>query len=84
MFLLKIFKFMVIKLRGARNRSSNFQINKEFAMNRGLKEALDMLVKKNIDRHVMLEEIRNSLESACRNYFNRNYEKVPVDRRAKK
>lgn len=49
-------------------------------MNRGLKEALDMLVKeKNIDRKVMLEEIRNSLESACRNYFNRNYEKVPVD-----
>ena len=49
-------------------------------MNRPLKEALDMLVKeKNIDRHIMLEDIKNSLESACKNYFTKHFEKIPVD-----
>ena len=50
-------------------------------MGSGLKEALDVLVKeKNINRDIMLDEIRTSLESACKNYFNRKYgNKVPVE-----
>ncbi len=50
-------------------------------MSNGLKEALDLLVKeKNINRDIMLEEIRNSLENACRSYYHKKFNnKIPVD-----
>ncbi len=50
-------------------------------MSSGLKEALDVLVKeKNINKDIMLDEIRASLENACKNYYNRKYgNKVPVE-----
>lgn len=49
--------------------------------NRELKDALDMLEReKKIDRNAMIDAIRLALETACKDYFNKNNkEHVPID-----
>lgn len=49
--------------------------------NKELRDALDMLEReKKIDRNAMIDAIRLALETACRDYFNKNNkEHVPLD-----